>query len=74
MTEREWELYRLSVVEAWPDSPYKTATIAGIQHRLAAIDHAEASRHGVSSDGKPVKKAPKKEQHEPLNIVVPDRA
>jgi len=36
MTEHQWELYRLSVVETWPDSPYKTATIAGIQHKLAA--------------------------------------
>jgi hypothetical protein len=58
MTEHQWELYRLSVVETWPDSPYKAATIAGIQHRLAAIEHAEALSHAISGDWKPVKKAP----------------
>jgi hypothetical protein len=42
MTEHQWELYRLSVVETWPNSPYKTATIAGIQHKLAALEYAEA--------------------------------
>jgi hypothetical protein len=44
MTERQWELYRLSVVETWPDSPYKTATIDAIQHKLAAIAHAEVEK------------------------------
>jgi len=43
MNERQWELYRLSVVESWPDSPYKTATIAAIQHKLAMIGDLEAS-------------------------------
>jgi hypothetical protein len=44
MTELQWELYRLSIVEAWPESPYKAATIFGIQHKMAAIEHAEAPR------------------------------
>jgi len=47
-------------VETWPDSPYKTATVAGIQHKLAAIEYAEAQRHGISGDWKPVKRAAKK--------------
>jgi hypothetical protein len=57
MNERQWELYRLSVVETWPDSPLKAATVAGIHHKLAAIDHAEASIDRASSVWKPVKKA-----------------
>jgi hypothetical protein len=40
MSEHQWELYRLSVVEKWPDSPYKAATIAGIQHKLEMIASA----------------------------------
>jgi len=74
MTEHQWELYRLSVVETWPDSPYKTATIAGIQHKLAAIEYAESPRHGVRGDFKPVKKAAKRELHGPLGTIVTDRA
>jgi hypothetical protein len=50
MPERQWELYRLSVVETWPDSPFKVATIAGIQHKLAAIENAEGARHGTRGD------------------------
>ena len=50
MTERLWELYRLSVVETWPDSAYKAATIAGIQHKLAVIADTEAPRWGISDD------------------------
>ena len=54
MTERQWELYRLSVVEKWPDSPYKAATIAGIRHKLAVIEDAETPSSG---DWKRVKNA-----------------
>jgi hypothetical protein len=56
MTERQWELYRLSVVETWPDSPFKAATIAGIRNKLAAIQYAEAPQN-MSGDWKHVKKA-----------------
>jgi len=31
MTEQQWELYRLSVVEEWPESPYKAAVIVAIK-------------------------------------------
>jgi hypothetical protein len=57
MTERQWELYRLSVVEKWPDSPYKAATIAGIRHKLAAIEVAEAPRNDISGNRKRMQKA-----------------
>jgi len=56
MTERQWELYRLSVVEKWPDSPFKAATVAGIQHKLVAIEIAEGP-HGRSGDWKLAKRA-----------------
>jgi hypothetical protein len=57
MTERQWELYRLSVAEKWPDAPYKAATITGIQHKLAVIENAEAAKNGISVDWKRLKKA-----------------
>jgi hypothetical protein len=38
MTERQWELYRRSVVERMPDSEYKTAVLAGITYRLMMLD------------------------------------
>jgi hypothetical protein len=41
--ERQWELYRRSVVERMPDSDYKTAVIAGIDHALMRLDSIEAS-------------------------------
>jgi hypothetical protein len=41
MTERDWELYRLSVVEQLPEGPYKDATIAGIRHKLQLLDKHE---------------------------------
>jgi len=56
MTEHQWELYRLSVLETWPDSPFKAATIAGIQNKLAVIEDAEAPKN-MSGDWKQVKKA-----------------
>jgi len=39
--EREWELYRRSVVEKMPDSDYKTAVLAGIMHALMRLDSIE---------------------------------
>jgi hypothetical protein len=38
MTERQWELYRLSVVEPLPESPYKAALIGAIEHKLRTLD------------------------------------
>ena len=37
MNERQWELYRLSVVETWSESPYKRAVSAAIQHKLMIL-------------------------------------
>ena len=37
MTERQWELYRLSVVDGWPESPYKAAVIGAIKHKLKIL-------------------------------------
>ena len=33
----QWELYRLSVVEEWPESPYKAAVIGAIKHKLMIL-------------------------------------
>jgi hypothetical protein len=41
MTERDWELYRLSVAGRLPEGPYKHATIAGINHKLHLLDQEE---------------------------------
>jgi hypothetical protein len=37
MTEQQWELYRLSVVEEWPESPRKTAVIGAIKYKLMIL-------------------------------------
>lgn len=37
MNERQWELYRLSVVETWEESPYKRAVSAAIEHKLMVL-------------------------------------
>ena len=37
MTERQWELYRLSVVEEWPESTHKAAVIGAIKHKLMIL-------------------------------------
>ena len=43
MNERQWELYRLSVVETWSESPYKRAVSAAIEHKLMVLgQHATA--------------------------------
>jgi hypothetical protein len=41
MTERDWEHYRLSVVEQMPENPYKEASIAGIKHKLQLLDEQD---------------------------------
>lgn len=38
MNERQWELYRLSLVEEWPASALKEAVLAAIHHRLDELD------------------------------------
>jgi hypothetical protein len=42
--ERQWELYRRSVAEGMPDSDYKAAVLAGIEHALSRLDAIEDSR------------------------------
>jgi hypothetical protein len=42
--ERQWELYRHSVAEGMPDSEYKAAVLAGIEHLLMRLDSMEASQ------------------------------
>ncbi len=37
MTERQWELYRLSVVEEWQESPHKAAVIGAIKYKLMIL-------------------------------------
>ncbi len=45
MNERQWELYRLSVVETWSESPYKRAVSAAIEHKLMILGrHTAAGR------------------------------
>jgi hypothetical protein len=41
MTERQWEFYRLSVVEEWPESPHKAAVIGAIKHKLMILAQQE---------------------------------
>jgi hypothetical protein len=44
MNERQWELYRLSVVEKWAESPYKRAVSAAIEHKLMVLGQHTAAR------------------------------
>jgi len=41
MTERQWELYRLSVVKEAKESPHKAAVIRAIEHKLLTLDLEE---------------------------------
>ena len=50
MNERQWELYRLSVVERWSDSPYKRAVSAAIEHKLMVLDQDTVARAGDNSN------------------------
>ena len=43
MNERQWELFRLSVVEKWAESPYKKAVYAAIQHKLMILEQDTAA-------------------------------
>jgi hypothetical protein len=62
MTERQWELYRLSVVDEWPESPYKAAVIGAIKHKLMILDLQEKASIKVpetpTSTAKPRKVTP----------------
>jgi hypothetical protein len=62
MTERQWELYRLSVVEEWPESPYKAAVIGAIKHKLMTLARQEkasiAPQDTPTSTASPHKVAP----------------
>jgi hypothetical protein len=46
MNELQWELYRLSVVETWAESPYKRAVSAAIEYKLMILGRhtADGSR------------------------------
>jgi hypothetical protein len=43
VSERQWELYRLNVVEVWQESPYKAAVIGAIKHKLMIIAQEESA-------------------------------
>jgi hypothetical protein len=62
MTERQWELYRLSVVDEWPESPHKAAVIGAIKHKLMILALQEKAFIEVpdtpASTGKPRKITP----------------
>ena len=49
MTERQWELYRLSIVESMPDSAYKRAVLEGIRHKLRMLEMEETSRAAIET-------------------------
>jgi hypothetical protein len=51
MTERQWELYRRSVVDQIPESSYKSAVIAAIAHKLMIL-----SRHDTGAMARSVQK------------------
>ena len=50
MNERQWELYRLSVVERWSESPYKRAVSAAIEHKLMVLELQTGLREEAKSD------------------------
>jgi hypothetical protein len=50
MNERQWELYRLSVVEQWAESPYKRAVSAAIEHKLMVLGQHTAAREEAKKD------------------------
>jgi hypothetical protein len=53
MNERQWELYRLSVVETWAESPYKRAVSAAIEHKLMVLGQhtSDPSHQRLSPEG-----------------------
>ena len=57
MNERQWELYRLSVVERWSESPYKRAVSAAIEHKLMVLELQAALREEAKNDASAVNSA-----------------
>jgi hypothetical protein len=51
MTERDWELYRLSVVQQLPAGPYKDAIIGGIEHKLTLLDQQQLTQATRQTEG-----------------------
>ena len=49
MTEQQWELYRLSVVEQWQESPHKAAVIEAIKHKLMILALQEKADTSTST-------------------------
>jgi hypothetical protein len=43
MTERQWELYRLSVVKEAPETPHTAALISAIEHKLMTLGLEETT-------------------------------
>ena len=43
MNERQWEFYRLSVIEMWPESPVKHAFLSAIRHKLRILESFEST-------------------------------
>src|SRR5713101_6065250 len=54
MNERQWELYRLSVVETWSESPYKRAVSAAIEHKLMVMGQDTVAREPDNSNASAV--------------------
>lgn len=52
MTERQWELYRLSVMQKAAESPHKAAVIRAIEHKLMTLD-LEEKASAPTGDGPP---------------------
>jgi hypothetical protein len=51
MNERQWELYRLSVVERWAESPYKRAVSAAIEYKLMVLGRHTAREEARKDAG-----------------------
>jgi hypothetical protein len=41
LTDRQWELYRRSIIEKWPESAHKAAVSAAINYKLMILDLEE---------------------------------
>jgi len=59
MYERQWELYRLSVVETWSESPYKRAVSAAIEHKLMVLGRYTEARDDATRDASAVSSRPR---------------
>jgi hypothetical protein len=59
VNERQWELYRLSVVETWSESPYKRAVSAAIEHKLMVLGQYTAGREEAARDANAVSSRPR---------------